>query len=72
MSNYTGFDVKLPREVAETITILTLQDCMEYLTEELRLHKEEGEYLHPDDAIATEYTLLPALRALIAFFGGPR
>jgi hypothetical protein len=64
-------NVKLDRETASNITALTLRDSLQYLEEELRQHKEEGEWLHPEDAYSSEFVLIPALRALIPYFGGP-
>ena len=48
-------------ETADRITVLTLKDQLAYLKEELRLHREEGQYLHPEDAMMSEFKLIPAL-----------
>lgn len=60
----------IPHEVADGITLATLQDQLSYLKEEIRLHVEEGGYLHPEDYHNSMTRLIPALEVLIAYFGG--
>jgi hypothetical protein len=60
----------IPFEVADGITLANLQDQYNYLKEELRLHLEEGKYLHKEDAYNSQYVLLPSLEVIIKHFGG--
>lgn len=56
-------------ETADRITLLTLQDQVGYLKEELRAHVEDGKYLHPEDK-SNCMMLIPALELIIGYFGG--
>ncbi len=60
----------IPYEVADNITLATLQDQLKYLKEEVRLHVEEGQYLHPEDYHNSMTRLIPALEVLIPYYGG--
>ena len=60
----------IPYEVADGITLAILQDQLGYLQEELRLHVEEGQYMHPEDYHKSMTELIPALKTLIPYFGG--
>jgi len=60
----------IPFEVADGITLANLQDQYNYLKEELRLHLEEGKYLHKEDAYNSQHVLLPSLEVIIKHFGG--
>jgi hypothetical protein len=60
----------IPYEVADKITMSCLQDQLKYLKEEIRLHTEEGRYLHPEDYHASMTKLIPALETLIPYYGG--
>lgn len=60
----------IPFEVADGITLATLQDQLSYLKEELRAHLEDGKYLHKEDAYNSQFKLIPALELLIDYFGG--
>lgn len=62
--------VSIPFEVADGITLATLKDQLKYLKEEVRLHVEEGQYLHPEDYHNSMVKLIPALETLIPYFGG--
>lgn len=57
-------------ETADRITVCTLKDQLRYLKEEIRLHVEEGAYLHPEDYHNSMVQLIPALETLIVYFGG--
>lgn len=57
-------------ETADRITLLNLQDNLKYLESELKAYKEDGQYMHPEDASHSEYIYIPALKALIKFYGG--
>jgi hypothetical protein len=56
-------------ETADRITILTLQEQVRYLKEELRAHVEDGKYLHPEDK-DNSMMLIPAIELIIKYFGG--
>jgi hypothetical protein len=60
----------IPYDVAEGITLSTLQDHYDYLIEELKNHKENGAYMHPDDVRKSEEEYIPSLKIVIRFFGG--
>ncbi len=60
----------IPFEIADWITLSNLQDQLKYLKEEVRLHVEEGQYLHPEDYHNSMTKLIPALEVLIPYYGG--
>jgi hypothetical protein len=62
--------IEIPFEVADGITLATMQDQLKYLKEEVRLHEKEGQYLHPEDYHNSMTKLIPALETLIPYFGG--
>lgn len=62
--------IEIPFEVADQITLANLQDQLKYLKEEIRLHVEEGQYLHPEDYHNSMVNLIPALETLIPYYGG--
>ncbi len=62
--------ITLDFETADRITVLTMQDQLKYLKEEIRLHVEEGQYLHPEDYHNSMTKLIPALEVLIPYYGG--
>ena len=57
-------------ETADRITVACLKDQLNYLKEEVRLHVEEGKYLHPEDYHNSMTKLIPALETLIPYYGG--
>ena len=63
-------ELTIPYDVADSITLATLQDHYDYLVEELKDHRENGAYMHPDDVRNSEEKYIPSLRIVIAFFGG--
>ena len=62
--------LEIPYEVADGITLATLQDHLEYLEQELKDHLENGKWMHPEDVIKSREEYIPALKVLIKFFGG--
>ena len=68
MLNNVGMTI--PWEVADGITLANLQDQYDYLKEELRLHEEEGKWMHEEDAARSRNHYLPALKCLIEYYGG--
>ena len=68
-TNLTGV-ISIPFEVADGITKATLIEQLGYLREEVRLHVEEGSYMHPEDYHNSMVKLIPALELLIDYFGG--
>lgn len=62
--------LEIPYEIADGITLATLQDQHKYLKEELRAHLEDGAYLHEEDAYNSQFKLIPALELIINYFGG--
>jgi hypothetical protein len=60
----------IPYEVADGIAVAIMQDHLKYLKEEVRLHLEEGQYLHPEDLENSLFKLIPSLEIIIPYFGG--
>jgi hypothetical protein len=60
----------IPYEVADGITLAVLEDQYNYLTQELKDHKQNGKWMHPEDVVNSEQNLIPALKILIKHFGG--
>ena len=65
-----GRGLEIDFETADKITLACLKDQLGYLKEEVRLHVEEGEYLHPEDYHNSMTKLIPALELLIPYYGG--
>jgi hypothetical protein len=65
-----GRGLEIPFDVADKITLTCMQDQLKYLKEEVRLHVEEGKYLHPEDYHNSMTKLIPSLEILIEYFGG--
>jgi hypothetical protein len=63
-------NLEIPYEVADGITVASLKDQLKYLREEIRLHVEEGQYLHPEDYHKSMTQLIPAMELLIDYYGG--
>lgn len=63
-------NLEIPIEVADGIVVASLKDQLSYLKEEVRLHVEEGEYLHPEDYHKSMTKLIPAMEVLIEYYGG--
>lgn len=68
MRNNNGMTI--PWEVADGITLANLEDQYAYLTKELKLFEEEGEWMHPSDVERSRLQYLPALKCLIEYYGG--
>lgn len=60
----------IPFEVADGIALACMQEQLSYLKEEVRLHVEEGQYLHPEDYHESMTKLIPSLEILIKYYGG--
>lgn len=60
----------IPHEVADGIAVACMQEHLEYLIEDTRAHVEDGKYLHPEDYYNNNVKYIPALKLLIAYFGG--
>ena len=65
-----GRGLEIPFEIADRITLVCLKDQLSYLEEEVRLHLEEGKYLHPEDHYNSTVKLIPSLKIIIDYFGG--
>jgi hypothetical protein len=63
-------NLEIPFEVADGIVLASLQNHIGYLKEEVRLHVEEGQYLHPEDYHNSMVNLIPAMETLIDYYGG--
>lgn len=62
--------LQLDYETADRITVCSLKSQLSYLKEEVRLHVEEGQYLHPEDYHESMTKLIPSLETLIKYYGG--
>lgn len=62
--------IELDHETADRIALLSLKDHLAYLKEEVRLHVEEGQWLHPEDYHKSMTQLIPSLETLIDYYGG--
>ena len=58
----------LDYDIADKITLLSLQDHLKCLRKELEDYKE-GKWLHPED-VANNIKLISALELLIPYYGG--
>jgi hypothetical protein len=58
----------LDYDIADKITLLTLQDQLKYLRKELEDYKE-GKWLHPEDVVDNA-KIIAALELLIPYYGG--
>ncbi len=61
--------LELDYETADKITVLNLLDQLEYLQNELKNHRENGAYMHKDDAYNSEFKLIPALKTILHYYG---
>lgn len=57
-------------ETADMIAVDVMKEHLSYLKEEVKLHVEEGQWMHPEDFDKSVTVLIPALEALIDYFGG--
>lgn len=62
--------LKIDYETADRIALCVMKDQLGYLKEEIRLHVEEGKYLHPEDYHLSTTKYIPALETLIEYWGG--
>ena len=62
--------ITLDFETADKITLDSMKNHLSYLKEEVRLHVEEGQYLHPEDYHDSMTRLIPAFETLIKYYGG--
>lgn len=62
--------LQIDYETADRITVLSMKDQLSYLKEEVRLHAEEGQYMHPEDYHNSMTRLIPSLEILIDYYGG--
>jgi len=58
----------LDYDIADKITLLTMQDQLKYLRKELEDFKE-GKWLHPEDVVKNA-EIIAALELLIPYYGG--
>ena len=55
-------------DIADKITVLTLQEQLKYLRKELEDFKD-GKWLHPED-VTNNIKIIAALKLLIPYYGG--
>ena len=63
-------ELTIPYEVADRITLVCLQEQLEYLQQEVRDHTDGGVWMHPEDYHMNMTKLIPALETLIEYYGG--
>jgi len=63
-------ELTIPYEVADKITLASLQDQLHYLKQDVRDHTEQGKWMHPEDYHMSMTKLIPALETLIDYYGG--
>ena len=61
-------ELTLDYDIADKITLLSLQDQLKYLRKELEDYKE-GKWLHPEDVV-NNVKIIAALELLIPYYGG--
>ena len=66
-----GRGLEIDFETADRITLCCLMDQLNYLEREVAEHIGEGKYMHPDDYTLSTTKLIPALKVVIDYFGGP-
>ena len=64
--------LEIPFEIADGIVIASLTEHVGYLKEQIRLHVEEGQYLHPEDYHKSMVKMIPAIEMLIDYYGGEK
>jgi hypothetical protein len=67
-SEFKNPGLQIPYEVADLITLETLKASRKLLKEDMRDHKEEATYMHPED-YANNKNYLKAMKVLIAYYG---
>ena len=60
----------IPWEVAEGITLASLEDHLKMLRQEVKDHLENGSYMHPEDYENSMTRLIPSLEVLVPYYGG--
>jgi hypothetical protein len=60
----------IPQDAADRIAIAVLEEHLSYLRQDLKSHREQGTWMHPEDVRKSEEELIPALKTLIRYFGG--
>jgi hypothetical protein len=63
-------EFSIPQDAADRIAIAVMEEHLSYLEQELKRHREQGTWLHPEDVQDSEQNLIPALKTLIHYFGG--
>jgi hypothetical protein len=62
--------IEIPYEVADGIVLVTLQQHLGILEEQVRACEEDGKFLHPEDYARFKLHLIPAMKEIIEYFGG--
>ena len=61
--------LEIPFEVADRITLASMQDQLKMLRKEVKDHLIKGAYLHPED-LGNNIRYIHALEILIPYYGG--
>ena len=62
--------VFLDYDTADRIAICSLREHLGYLEKEVEDHETTGSWMHTEDYQQTKAVLIPALRAIIKYYGG--
>ena len=63
-------EMSIPYEVAEGITLASMQEHLKFLEKHLKKNDEGTIWLHPEDADRYRHHLIPSLKTLIKYYGG--
>lgn len=61
--------LEIPYEVADSITLKTLEASHKLLKKDMKAHQNENEYMHPED-YANNVEYMKAMKVLIKYYGG--
>lgn len=62
--------ITLDFESADRITLLNLENQLRYLEKEVLEYDGKDKWMHPDDYKESTTVLIPALKAIIKYYGG--
>ncbi len=62
--------IELDFDAADAITILVLKEHRKMIKKSVKAHLKKGDYMHPEDLVFNQHTLLPALDVVIKHWGG--
>lgn len=60
----------LDYEIVDAIALQSLKDQLKYIKKEVKSCLKKGRYVHPEDLAHNQLVLIPALEAVIKYYGG--